>query len=145
MEYDPHLLLEGDHLAAYACEVSHAFIYIRGELRPWPAGGDRASRGLRALLGKNILGSGYDLEVTVHRGAGAYICGEETALIDSLEGNRGHRGSSRLSRRWGASTAGRRSSTTCETLANVPAIVRAARTGTPHTAPRKARARASSA
>src|SRR6202522_1073570 len=87
---DPHQLLEGMIISCFANDVHLAYIYIRGEMP------DGATLLLRALaearaknfLGKNILGSGYDLEIHVHRGAGAYICGEETGLIESLEGKR---------------------------------------------------------
>jgi NADH-quinone oxidoreductase subunit F len=91
IEKDPHQLLEGIIISAYAIGCHHAFIYIRGEL----AHGARilekivAEAYSRGMLGKNILDSGYDLDVTVHRGAGAYICGEETALLESLEGKGG--------------------------------------------------------
>jgi len=92
MEYDPHQVIEGVIISSFACEVKHAFIYIRGEYgfayqRLVEAVDEAYQHG---FLGKNILGSGYDLELTVHRGAGAYICGEETALLTSLEGKRGH-------------------------------------------------------
>ena len=87
----PHLLLEGVILTAYAIDCHHAFIYLRGEVvhayRRLMAAVEEAKK--KGYLGKNILGSGFDLEVTVHAGAGAYICGEETALLDSLEGKRG--------------------------------------------------------
>src|SRR6266545_3344371 len=87
---DPHQLIEGMILSCFANGVKLAYIYIRGEM---PLGAKLLHRALgeaRAaqFLGKNILGSGYDLEVYVHRGAGAYICGEETGLIESLEGKR---------------------------------------------------------
>ena len=87
----PHFLVEGAIIAAYAIRARHAFIYLRGEVVP-------VLRRLRAavaeayeagFLGTDILGSGYDLDLIVHAGAGAYICGEETALLDSLEGRRG--------------------------------------------------------
>ncbi|MFD9668676.1 NADH-quinone oxidoreductase subunit NuoF [Rhodococcus sp. NPDC059968] len=87
----PHALVEGVIIAAYAIRAGHAFIYVRGEVVP-------VLRRLQAAvaeayaagyLGKNILGIGFDLELVVHAGAGAYICGEETALLDSLEGRRG--------------------------------------------------------
>jgi NADH-quinone oxidoreductase subunit F len=87
----PHFLVEGVIIAAYAIRASHAFIYIRGEVVP-------VLRRLRAAVaeayaagyvGRDIQGSGFDLEIIVHAGAGAYICGEETALLDSLEGRRG--------------------------------------------------------
>lgn len=87
---DPHQLLEGMILACFANDVHLAYIYIRGEM---PEGARILQRALgealaSGYLGKNILGTGYDLEIHVHRGAGAYICGEETGLIESLEGKR---------------------------------------------------------
>ncbi|MBV9444478.1 MAG: NADH-quinone oxidoreductase subunit NuoF [Streptosporangiaceae bacterium] len=91
MMANPHLLVEGAAIASYAIGASHAFIYVRGEVA-------HVIRRLRhaveeayeaGLLGRDILGSGFDLDVIVHAGAGAYICGEETALLDSLEGRRG--------------------------------------------------------
>jgi len=91
LERDPHQMLEGVIITAIANEVHHAFIYIRGE-NPKPARRVQAAVDAayaRGYLGSGIFGSGYDLEVTVHLGAGAYICGEETALINSLEGFRG--------------------------------------------------------
>ncbi|HHY86240.1 MAG TPA: NADH-quinone oxidoreductase subunit NuoF [Verrucomicrobia bacterium] len=89
---DPHQLLEGMIIACYANDVHLAYIYIRGEM---PQGAKLLNKALqeareRNVLGKNILGSGYDLEIYVHRGAGAYICGEETGLIESLEGKRAY-------------------------------------------------------
>ncbi len=91
LERDPHQLVEGVVLACYALGVNHAFIYIRGE---YPKSARRVERALEeahaaGFLGTDILDSGYDLEVTLHLGAGAYICGEETALLNSLEGRRG--------------------------------------------------------
>jgi NADH-quinone oxidoreductase subunit F len=88
---NPHVLIEGVIIASYAIRANHAFIYIRGEVthvvrRVQQAIEDAYSAG---LLGKNILGKGFDLELVLHVGAGAYICGEETALLDSLEGFRG--------------------------------------------------------
>jgi NADH-quinone oxidoreductase subunit F len=87
---DPHQLLEGMILACYANDVHLAFIYIRGEMVAGAKILNRAIAEARAagFLGRNILGSGYELEIYVHRGAGAYICGEETGLIESLEGKR---------------------------------------------------------
>jgi NADH-quinone oxidoreductase subunit F len=87
----PQLLIEGVVIAAYAIRAHHAFIYVRGEVlhavrRVQHAVAEAYQAG---YLGRDILGSGFDLEVTVHSGAGAYICGEETALLDSLEGFRG--------------------------------------------------------
>ncbi len=89
---DPHQLLEGMILACFANDVHLAYIYIRGEFVEGAKILNRALKEARAknFLGKNILGSGYDLEIHVHRGAGAYICGEETGLIESLEGKRAY-------------------------------------------------------
>ena len=91
MMADPHGLVEGIVIAAYAIRANFAAIYIRGEAvhaaRRLRAAVDEAYG--RGYLGRNILGSGFDLELVVHSGAGAYICGEETALLDSLEGYRG--------------------------------------------------------
>jgi NADH-quinone oxidoreductase subunit F len=89
---DPHQLLEGILISCYALNARTAYIYVRGE---FPEGAkilERAIEEARAhnFLGTNILGSGFDAEVYVHRGAGAYICGEETGLIESLEGKRGY-------------------------------------------------------
>ena len=91
MMANPHVLVEGIIIGSYAIRSNHAFIYIRGEVphvlrRVQAAVAEAYANG---ELGKNIHGSGYDLELTVHAGAGAYICGEETALLDSLEGYRG--------------------------------------------------------
>ena len=88
---NPHVLIEGVIIASYAIRANHAFIYIRGEVthvirRVQQAIEDAYQDG---LLGKNIRGKGFDLELVLHVGAGAYICGEETALLDSLEGFRG--------------------------------------------------------
>jgi NADH-quinone oxidoreductase subunit F len=87
---DPHQLIEGMIIACFANDVKLAYIYIRGEMPDGARILNRALKEARAkgFLGKNILGSGYDLEIHVHRGAGAYICGEETGLIESLEGKR---------------------------------------------------------
>ncbi len=87
----PHTLVEGVIISAYAIRANRAFIYVRGEVlhvvrRLQAAVADAYAAG---YLGSNILGSGYDLELVVHAGAGAYICGEETAMLDSLEGRRG--------------------------------------------------------
>ena len=123
---DPHQLVEGVIIAAYAIRAHHAFIYVRGEVlhvirRVQQAVADATAAG---LIGSNILGSGFDLDVTVHAGAGAYICGEETALLDSLEGRRGQ---PRLRPPFPA-IAGLYASPTVvnnvESIASVPAIVR---------------------
>ena len=91
LEETPHLVLEGILLGAYGIGSHHAYIYIRGEFKRGAEIFNEAIAQARkaGLVGKNLFGSGYDLEVTVHRGAGAYICGEETALLNSLEGKRG--------------------------------------------------------
>lgn len=88
---DPHLVLEGMMIAAYAIRANHAYIYIRGEFVNEARILEKAIAQAyeKGYLGKNILGSGFDLDMYVHRGAGAYICGEETGLIESLEGKRG--------------------------------------------------------
>jgi NADH-quinone oxidoreductase subunit F len=87
---DPHQMIEGMIIASYANDVHLAYIYIRGEFAEGARILNRALNEARAknFLGRNILGSGYNLEIHVHRGAGAYICGEETGLIESLEGKR---------------------------------------------------------
>ncbi|MBI1832302.1 MAG: NADH-quinone oxidoreductase subunit NuoF [Planctomycetes bacterium] len=91
MEHDPHQVLEGILLACYATKASVAYIYIRYEYGAAYRAMQKAIDELYAnsLLGKNILGKDFALEVYLHRGAGAYICGEETGLIESLEGKRG--------------------------------------------------------
>jgi len=91
MMANPHVLIEGVIIGSYAIRANYAFIYIRGEVthvvrRVQQAIEDAYKAG---FLGKNILGKGFDLELVLHVGAGAYICGEETALLDSLEGFRG--------------------------------------------------------
>jgi NADH-quinone oxidoreductase subunit F len=89
---DPHQMLEGMIISCYANDVKLAYIYIRGEFVEGAKILNRAlaeARGMN-VLGKNILGSGYDLDIWLHRGAGAYICGEETGLIESLEGKRAY-------------------------------------------------------
>jgi NADH-quinone oxidoreductase subunit F len=91
LERDPHQLIEGVILSSYALNVNHAFIYVRGE---YPKPARRVQRAVdeayeAGYLGTDIMGSGFDLDVTVHLGGGAYICGEETALLNSLEGRRG--------------------------------------------------------
>jgi len=122
---NPHALVEGIAIASYAIRANHAFIYIRGEVphvirRVMNAVEQAYAEG---LLGKNIQGSGFNLEVVVHAGAGAYICGEETALLDSLEGRRGQ---PRLKPPFPA-VAGLYASPTvvnnAETLASVPSII----------------------
>ena len=91
LERDPHQLVEGVIISSIANEIHHAFIYIRGE---YPKPARRVQRAIdeayqQGFLGEGIFGTDYHLEVTIHLGGGAYICGEETALINSLEGLRG--------------------------------------------------------
>ncbi|MCU0334039.1 MAG: NADH-quinone oxidoreductase subunit NuoF [Chitinophagaceae bacterium] len=92
MEFLPHLLIEGMILSSYALGANRSYIYIRGEYAWIPDILEQAIAEARhnGWLGKNILGTGYELEIYVQRGAGAYICGEETALLESLEGKRGN-------------------------------------------------------
>lgn len=138
VEKDPHQIIEGVILASYAVGARRAFVYIRGEfflgVKRWIKAIDDAYA--KGFLGQNILGSPFSLDLSVHRGAGAYICGEETALIESLEGKRGeprkkppYPASIGL---WGKPTLVHN----VETLANIPHIVNRgaawfAGTGTP--------------
>jgi NADH-quinone oxidoreductase subunit F len=122
----PHTLLEGFLLGCYAIGCEHGYIYVRGEMMKGYENLRRALAEARArgYVGKNVLGSGVDLEVTIHTGAGAYICGEETALLSSLEGDRGQ---PRLKPPFPA-VAGLYSKPTSvnnvETLSNLPYIIR---------------------
>jgi NADH-quinone oxidoreductase subunit F len=125
IEKDPHLMLEGCLISAFAIRARACFIYIRGE---YVYGARVLEKAIaeaydKGYAGKNILGSGYDCELVLHRGAGAYICGEETSLMTSLEGNRGY---PRLkppfpaqAGLWGQPTT----INNVETLANVPFII----------------------
>jgi len=92
IEEDPHQLLEGIIITAWAIRCHAAYIYIRGEFEYGARVLEEAIAEARqaGFIGKNVLGSGFDVEVHVHRGAGAYICGEETGLIESLEGKRAY-------------------------------------------------------
>ena len=92
MEFLPHIFIEGMIISSFALGSNVSYIYIRGEYAWIPDILEKAIDEAKAAgyLGKNILGTGFDLEIYVHRGAGAYICGEETALIESLEGKRGN-------------------------------------------------------
>jgi NADH-quinone oxidoreductase subunit F len=91
MEEDPHMLIEGMAISGYAIGAHTAYIYIRGEfVKGWRVLDKALEEAYAAgFLGENILGSGFNLDIYTHRGAGAYICGEETALLDSLEGKKG--------------------------------------------------------
>ncbi|MHB1614772.1 MAG: NADH-quinone oxidoreductase subunit NuoF [Actinomycetes bacterium] len=123
---NPHALVEGMVIASYAIRARHSFVYIRGEVAHVIRRVQNAVRQAyeAGYLGRDILGSGYDLDITVHIGAGAYICGEETALLDSLEG---FRGQPRLRPPFPA-VAGLYASPTVvnnvESIASVPAIIR---------------------
>ncbi|MDI6400415.1 NADH-quinone oxidoreductase subunit NuoF [Balneolaceae bacterium ANBcel3] len=124
-EYNPHLFIEGAIIAAYAMQVDAIYVYIRGEYRAFvqmlQKAIDQAYE--KGYLGKNILGSGFSVEMYTHMGAGAYICGEESSLMESLEGKRGYprvkppfpaqKGL------WGRPTT----INNIETLANVPLII----------------------
>ncbi len=92
MEFHPHLFIEGLLISSFALGSNMTYVYIRGEYSWIPDILNQAISEARnaGFLGKNILGTGFDCEIYVHRGAGAYICGEETALIESLEGKRGN-------------------------------------------------------
>jgi NADH-quinone oxidoreductase subunit F len=125
MELNPHQLVEGVILTCYATKVHQAFIYVRGELALAARQVERAVQEAKSagFLGKNILDSGFDLEVLVTRGAGAYICGEESALMESLEGKRGY---PRLKPPFPAVVGlygGPTVINNCETVATIPAIV----------------------
>jgi NADH-quinone oxidoreductase subunit F len=124
IEREPHMLLEGIAIASFAIQAHRAYIYIRGEFAYGAQVLEQAIAEAEAknLLGQRILGSGYDLQVTVHRGAGAYICGEETGLLESLEGKRGW---PRLKPPFPAVVGAFQSPTVVnnvETLANLPLI-----------------------
>lgn len=91
-EVNPHLLIEGALIACYAMGITTAYLYVRGEYKHWidlvqKAVDDAYAKG---YIGQNILGSGFGTNLYIHRGAGAYICGEESALMNSLEGKRGY-------------------------------------------------------
>ncbi len=127
LERDPHQILEGVIISAYALQVTQAFIYIRGEFalgleRMEEAVNDAYREG---ALGKDIFSSGFSLDVVVHPGAGAYICGEETALLESLEGKRGF---PRIKPPYFPAVIGLYGQPTVvnnvETMANIPWIVR---------------------
>ena len=125
MERIPHRLVEGVIITSFACHVNTAFIYVRGELALAGRQVEQAVEEAYAagLIGKNILGSEYSLDIIVHRGAGAYICGEESALMESLEGRRGY---PRLKPPFPAVVGlygGPTVINNCETLATIPGVV----------------------
>jgi NADH-quinone oxidoreductase subunit F len=126
MQKSPHMLIEGIVIASYAAGASRSFIYIRGEYQLQADMLDAALAEARdaGYVGENILGSGHSLSLVVHRGAGAYICGEETGLLDSLEGKRGN---PRLKPPFPANQGLYQGPTlinNVETLATVPTIIR---------------------
>lgn len=91
-EFNPHLMIEGTLIACYAMGIKTAFIYIRGEYERWIRMVEKALMDARrrGYVGENILDSGFSTDIVVHKGAGAYICGEESALMNSIEGERGY-------------------------------------------------------
>ncbi len=125
-ELNPHLLIEGTLIACYAMGITTAYLYVRGEYKHWidlvqKAVDDAYARG---YIGGNILGSGFSTNLYIHRGAGAYICGEESSLMNSLEGQRGY---PRVkppfpaqNGLWGCPTT----INNVETMANIPVIMR---------------------
>jgi NADH-quinone oxidoreductase subunit F len=126
MEYDPHLLVEGMIIAAYAIQADRAYIFLRGEYHEsfrqlTRAIGDAKERG---YLGDRVFGSDFDLELGIHRSGGRYICGEETALLNALEGKRAQPRTKPpfppASGAWGRPTI----VNNVETLCNVPGILR---------------------
>ncbi len=125
IEKDPHQLIEGIIISSYAIGAHRSFIYIRGE---FAFGAERLENALKeayhkGYLGKNIEGSGFDLDLEVYRGGGAYICGEETSLMESIEGERGN---PRLKPPFPASVGLYQNPTVInnvETLSNIPHIV----------------------
>ncbi len=125
MEGDPHKLLEGIMIAAYAVGASKSYIYIRGEYKLCIHRLEVAIKQANeyGILGKNIFGSGFNLEIKIKIGAGAYVCGEETALIESMEGNRGTPRSKPpfpgVEGAWHKPTV----VNNVETIANVPSII----------------------
>jgi NADH-quinone oxidoreductase subunit F len=126
MEKNPHQLVEGVIITSYACKVTTAFIYVRGELALAARQVEKAVQEayVAGYIGKNILGTDYSLEVIVHRGAGAYICGEESSLMESLEGRRGY---PRLKPPFPAVVGlygGPTVINNCETLSTIPSILR---------------------
>ncbi|MCB2202695.1 NADH-quinone oxidoreductase subunit NuoF [bacterium] len=126
LEGDPHAIIEAMMIAAYAVGANEGYVYIRGEYRLAISRMKKAIDQAKAygLLGEDIFGTGFDFELHVHAGAGAYICGEETALIESIEGNRGEP----RPRPPYPTNAGLWQKPTLvnnvETLANIPAIIR---------------------
>ncbi|MCA1597284.1 MAG: NADH-quinone oxidoreductase subunit F, partial [Chloroflexi bacterium] len=126
MKQCPHQVIEGMIITAYAIQAHLAFIYMRGEFQDCRQVMDKALAQAyeRGFLGKDILGTGFDLDIYTHMGAGAYICGEESALIESLEGKRGF---PRIKPPYFPAAIGLYGEPTivhnCETLMNLPPII----------------------
>jgi len=126
IEHNPHALIEGTLIASYAMGVTTAYVYIRGEYVKWMKILEAAIEEAydKKYIGKNIAGSKYSVDMYVHRGAGAYICGEESSLMNSLEGERGYpRVKPPFPAQyglWGCPTT----INNVETLANVPVIIK---------------------
>ncbi len=124
-EFNPHMMIEGIVIGCYAMGITAAYIYIRGEYGKWIAMVDKALADAysKGYIGENILGSGFSTQIYTHKGAGAYICGEESALMNSLEGDRGY---PRIKPPFPAQKGLWASPTTInnvETMANVPLII----------------------
>ncbi len=92
MEYNPHLVLEGILIASYAMSIDTTYLYIRGEYADWITHMERELEKAydKGFVGKNIMGTDFSSEIVIHKGAGAYICGEETSLLESVEGKRAY-------------------------------------------------------
>ena len=139
IEGDPHAVLEGLLIAGYTIGASKGYVYIRAE---YPLAVARLKHSIEqmrelGLLGHNILGSGFDFEITIKEGAGAFVCGEETSLIASIEGERGMpRARPPFPRKKGCG-ASPPSSTTLKPWARFRILSATARNGTPPTAPRQ--------
>lgn len=124
-EFNPHLFIEGSLIAAYAMGIQTIYVYVRGEYAKWIKMLQKAVDDAYAknYIGKNILGTGFSTELVIHKGAGAYICGEESALMNSIEGLRGYpRVKPPFPAQyglWGCPTT----INNIETLANVPVII----------------------
>src|SRR6478736_2483724 len=128
LEWSPHMFIEGLIISCFALDCHLTYVYCRGEFRDGPVARVQAAideARAKGWIGKNILGSGFDLDIHVVRGAGAYICGEETALLESLEGRKGY---PRLKPPFPANAGGGlwKSPTAVnnvETIANLPVII----------------------
>ena len=125
-EFNPHLLIEGAIITAYAIGAQTIYLYVRGEYARWIAMVQKAvdEAYAKGYIGSDILGSGFGTEFTVHRGAGAYICGEESSLMNSIQGERGYPRFKppfpAQNGLWGCPTT----VNNVETIANVPIILR---------------------